>query len=84
MSDSLENDYSNIFLNSVAKMARLDDKDKDFTPEERKAEFLKLVDKMNIDLKKILNDDQYKLHEINFNDILRSVYRRANWAWDRE
>lgn len=65
-------------------MARLDDKDKNYTDEERKELFLKRLSKINEDIKVILNPEKYNMHTENFNKILRSVYRRCNWKWDRD
>ena len=84
MDDELENEYSNIVLNTAAKMRRLDDKDKDYTKAERKDLFEKMLDKLNTDLKNILNDEQFKLHQKNFNVILKRFYERANWDWKRD
>jgi hypothetical protein len=84
MDDELENEYSNIVLNTAAKMRRLDDKDKDFSKEERKELFEEMLDKLSVELKKILSEEQYKLHEKNFNVILKRFYERAHWAWKRD
>ncbi|GGI57002.1 hypothetical protein [Winogradskyella haliclonae] len=82
LSDEVENSYTNIIFNSTAKMARLDDKDKDYTAKERKTIFLKMVDDMNGKIKAILTKEQYAMHVTNFNRILRSVYRRSGWVWE--
>ncbi|WP_411894383.1 hypothetical protein [Winogradskyella sp. A2] len=84
MNDELENEYSNIVLNSAARMRRLDDNDKDYTIEERKELFEEMLDKLSADLKKILSKEQFKLHEKNFNVILKRFYERAHWAWKRD
>ena len=81
LSDEIENEYTNILFSSVAKMGRLDDKDKNYTEAERKVKFLKMVDTMNTDIKAILTEEQYKLHKENFNRVLKSVFRRSNWEW---
>ncbi len=84
LSEALEEEYYRLILHYVYDMARLDDKDKDFTNDEIKVEFEKLVTKMNSKIQKILTEDLYQKHLSNFNDLLESIYRRNGWEWNKE
>ncbi|WP_282043618.1 hypothetical protein [Winogradskyella flava] len=84
LSEEVEEDYYRILLHYVFDMQRIDDKDKDFTKDERKIELEKLVSKMNDKIKTILSTDKYEMHKSNFNTILESVYRRNNWVFKEE
>ena len=57
-------------------MARLNDKDKDFTEEEITVKFNALTDKMNAKMKAMLKPEQYVMHLETFNKILYSVDRK--------
>ena len=76
--------YYAILYSHTYKMTRLDDKDQTYTPEERREELNSITDAMNSQLKEILSDEDYKSHSDNFNIILKAVYLRAGWQWDRD
>ena len=84
LSEKVEEEYYRILLHYTFDMQRLDDKDKDFTKEETKIELDKLVEKMNSKIQPVLTEQQYKMHLSNFNDILKSVYKRNDWEWNKE
>lgn len=79
MDEELENQYANIVLNAAARMRRLDDKDKNYTKEERHVLFEGMLAELNNELKGILSADQFTLHQKNFNVILERFYKKANW-----
>lgn len=84
LSEEVEEEYYRILLHYVYDMQRLDDKDKDFTNDEIKVELEKLVIKMNSKIQPVLTKDQYQIHLINFNDLLKSIYRRNGWEWTKK
>ena len=60
----------------MVKMAKLDDKDKDFTKEELKIEAEKLLAKQDAELKLALSAEQYAKHQEIFGEFIRAVYTR--------
>ena len=73
--EELSQYYSIVFYH-VAKIARLDDKDQDFTEEEFKAELNKQLAKQDADLREILTDEQMEIHKEIYGEFLRSAYKR--------
>ena len=68
--------YNSILVYYVAKIARLDDKDKDYTKEEFKVELSKLLDKQDAELKEILSQEQFEVHKEIYGRFLRSASKR--------
>ena len=68
--------YYSIVFYYVAKIARLDDKDQDFTEEEFKAKLNEYLAKQDLDLKEILTEEQFAMHKEIYGEFLRSAYRR--------
>lgn len=81
LSEAVEEDYYRLLLHYVYDMQRLNDKDKDFTNEEVKLELEKLVTKMNSKIQPVLTEAHYQTHLNNFNDLLKSIYRRNSWEY---
>ena len=81
LSETVEEDYYRLLLHYVYDMQRLNDKDKDFTSDEMKVELEKLVTKMNTKIQPVLTEAHYQTHLNNFNDVLKSIYRRNGWEW---
>jgi uncharacterized membrane-anchored protein YhcB (DUF1043 family) len=81
LSEAAEEDYYRLLLHYVYDMQRLNDKDKDFTNEEVKLELEKLVTKMNSKIQPVLTEAHYQTHLNNFNDLLKSIYRRNGWVY---
>ena len=79
MDEELENKYANIVLNTAARMRRLDDKDKNYTNDERRVLFEGMLANLNNELKEILSEEQFALHQKNFNVILERFYKKAHW-----
>ena len=80
LSQEQEASYSSIITYYVAKIARLDDKDQDYSKEEFKAKLNEFLGKQDADLKEILSDDQFAIHKEIYGEFLRSAYKR--WGID--
>lgn len=81
LSEEVEEDYYRLLLHYVYDMQRLNDKDKALTSNEVKVELEKLVSKMNAKIKPVLTEAHYQTHLNNFNDLLKSIYRRNSWEY---
>jgi len=68
--------YSSIIVYYVAKIARLDDKDKDYSEERFKKELNSLLAKQDIELEDLLTPEQFDIHKEIYGEFLRSAYRR--------
>jgi hypothetical protein len=79
--EDVEEDYYRLVLHYIYDMQRLNDKDKDFTDAEVKLELEKLVTKMNSKIELVLTKEKYHMHLNNFNDLLKSIYRRNAWEY---
>ena len=68
--------YSSIIVYYVAKIARLDDKDKDYSEERFKKELNSLLAKQDKELEDLLTPVQFDIHKEIYGEFLRSAYRR--------
>ena len=68
--------YSSIIVYYVAKIARLDDKDKDFSEEQFKRELNGLLARQDKELEDLLTPEQFDIHKEIYGEFLRSAYRR--------
>ncbi|MGB5227056.1 MAG: hypothetical protein WBN55_02270 [Eudoraea sp.] len=68
--------YSSIIVYYVAKIARLDDKDKGYSEERFKKELNSLLAKQDEELKELLTPEQFEIHKEIYGEFLRSAYRR--------
>lgn len=68
--------YSSIIVYYVAKIARLDDKDKDFSEEQFKKELNGLLVRQDKELEDLLTPEQFDIHKEIYGEFLRSAYRR--------
>jgi hypothetical protein len=68
--------YSSIIVYYVAKIARLDDKDKGYSEERFKKELNSLLAKQDAELKELLTPEQFEIHKEIYGEFLRSAYRR--------
>lgn len=75
-------EYYRILLDNTTRMSRLNNKENNFTKKELKQKLTKQVDTMNIQIKNLLNEEQYKIHNKNFDLILWNVYLRNGWTKD--
>ena len=75
-----EAQYSSIITYYIARIARLDDKDQDYTAEEFKQKLNEYLAKQDADLKDILSAKQFAIHKEIYGEFLRSAYKR--WGID--
>jgi len=68
--------YSSIIVYYVAKIARLDDKDKGYSEERFKKELNSLLARQDKDLEDLLTPEQFEIHKEIYGEFLRSAYRR--------
>ena len=68
--------YSSIIVYYVAKISRLDDKDKDYSPERFKKELNSLLARQDKDLEDLLTPEQFEIHKEIYGEFLRSAYKR--------
>ena len=68
--------YSSIIVYYVAKIARLDDKDKDYSEERFKKELNNLLAKQDKELEDLLTPEQFDIHKEIYGEFLRSAYKR--------
>jgi len=73
--EELDEYYAVIFY-YVARISRLDDLDKDYTHEEFKVELNKLLVKQDADIKEMLTEERYNLHNEIYTVFLNSAYER--------
>lgn len=77
--EELDEYYAVIFY-YVSKISRLDDLDKGYTKEEFKVELNKFLVKQDVDLKEMLTEERYNLHNEIYDVFLSSAYKR--WGID--
>ena len=80
LSEEAAAQYSSIIVYYVAKIARLDDKDQEFTKEEFKVELNKLLAKQDTELQEILSPEQFAIHKEIYGEFIRSASKR--WGID--
>ena len=68
--------YNSIIVYYIAKISRLDDKDKDYSKEQFKKELNKLLKKQDAELKEILSPEQFEIHQEIYGEFLRSAKKR--------
>lgn len=68
--------YSSIIVYYIAKIARLDDKDKDYSEEQFKKELNSLLARQDKELEDLLTQEQFDIHKEIYGEFLRSAYRR--------
>lgn len=73
LSESKEDEYTNILLFYFVKMARLDDKDQGNSKEEILQKLDILQKKQDVKIKAILSDEQYKIHQTNYGQLFKSI-----------
>ena len=62
MTQDVETKYTSVLNMHLSKMSRLDDKDKGYSKDEQIEKFNASMNKLNADMKSILNEKQYKQH----------------------
>ncbi len=68
--------YSAVIVYYVAKIARLDDKDQEFTKEEFKVKLNEYLGKQDKELQEFLSPEQFVIHKEIYGEFLRSAYKR--------
>ena len=76
LSEETEARYQSILTYYAVKMTRLDDKDQDYTPEEFKTKLNAYLARQDADLREILTDEQFAIHQEIYGEFLRSAYKR--------
>jgi hypothetical protein len=76
LNEEESNQYSSIIVYYIAKIARLDDKDKGYSEERFKKELNSLLDKQDKELEDLLTPEQFEIHQEIYGEFLRSAYRR--------
>lgn len=76
LSEEEMNQYTSIITYYIAKIARLDDKDKDYSKDRLKQELNTLLSKQDVELKELLSPEQYAVHKDIYAEFLRSAYKR--------
>ncbi|MGI9547946.1 MAG: hypothetical protein ACR2MM_11945 [Flavobacteriaceae bacterium] len=76
LTEEQSSQYSSVIVYYVAKIARLDDKDQDYTKEEFKSKLNNYLEKQDADLREILSPEQFSIHKEIYGEFLRSAYRR--------
>lgn len=79
LSEAAEEEYYRIILHYSFDLNRLNDKDKDYTSDEMRKEFEKILVKMNSEVKEVLTEENYKVHINNWDIVLKPVYERMGW-----
>ena len=83
LTEVTKEEYYKILLENTTKMAALSAKKNDSISEkELKTTFLKQVEKMNMEMKEVLSEDQYKIHTKVFKLIVWNTYLRKGWKRD--
>lgn len=83
LTEDVKGKYYKIMLENTSKMSALTSKENDVTSEEELKKSLKrLVNKMNLQMKEILNEEQYKLHLSSFDLVVWNIYLRKGWSKD--
>ena len=76
LTDNEEEEYVNIIVSYIAKMARLNDLDMKYTKEEMSEKYYKYVGKLEKEVKSVLTKKQYQEHLENFGAIKKSIEKR--------
>ncbi|OUR94348.1 hypothetical protein A9Q87_01510 [Flavobacteriales bacterium 34_180_T64] len=76
LSENADNEYSSILNMHVGRMSRLDDKDKGYSKEEMIKRFNEIFDKLNIDIKPVLNENQFTQHIEIMNVLSQAILNK--------
>ena len=71
-----ENEYFSVVVYYVFKLGRLNDKDNDLSKEKIVEKFFEYTDKMNDEIKPILNEEQYQIHIESFETLIKNTTKR--------
>ena len=76
LSENADNEYSSILSMHVFRMSRLDDKDKGYSKDVIIKKFNEIFDKLNVDIKPVLNEDQFVQHLEIMNVVSRAILNK--------
>jgi hypothetical protein len=76
LSEETEARYQSILTYYAVKLARLDDRDQEWTPEQLKGKLKEYLTKQESEIREILTPEQYSMHQEIYGEFLRSIYRR--------
>ena len=76
LSEPKEDEYTGVLIFYFVKMSRLDDKDLGNSKEEILQKMDMLLKKQDIEIKAILSEDEYKIHQKNYNEFIYSIKKR--------
>ena len=69
-------EYYGVIFYYISKISRLDDKDKEYTLNEFKKELNRYLSLQDEELKEMLSEEQFKLHNKLYGVFLKSAYKR--------
>ncbi len=76
LSETKEDKYTGVLIFYFVKMSRLDDKDLGNSKEEIAQKMDILLKKQDVEIKAILSEDEYKIHQKNYNKFIKSIKKR--------
>ena len=76
LSDKVKEEYYSIILYYNVKMSRLDDKDKNYSKKQILKKLDKYIARQDAEVKEILTDEEYKMHQENYDRMLKSIKKR--------
>lgn len=74
--EKVKEEYYSIILYYNVKMSRLDDKDKNYTKKEILKKLDEYIARQDAEVREILTEEQYKMHQKNYDRLLLSIRKR--------
>lgn len=78
LSPKVRDEYSQILTDNVFDMRRVNDKDKMYTRKEQLEQLELISNKINTSVKPLLNDNQYKKHLANYEEVYDLIIKKFN------
>ena len=76
LSEDKEDEYSGILIFYFVKMGRLDDKDQGNSKEEILQKMDILLKKQDVEIKALLPEDEYDIHQNNYDEFIKIIKKR--------
>lgn len=76
LSEDREDDYSSILIFYFVKIGRLDDKDMGNSKEEILQKMDILLKRQDIEIKALLSEDEYDIHQKNYIEFIKTIKKR--------
>jgi len=76
LSEDKEDEYSGILIFYFVKMGRLDDKDQGNSKEEILQKMDILLKKQDVEIKALLPEDEYDIHQKNYDEFIKIIKKR--------